>query len=78
MTVENVPGRTTLPPGTTCEFADGKIIAGTLATPGLSTASNCVYAVAGGDRERTKQKDARSDEPGPASTKAPAQRRDGL
>jgi hypothetical protein len=58
-TVEDASGRTTLFPMTTCDLAHGKIIAGTLATPGLSTASNWVYALAGGNRERTKQKDAR-------------------
>jgi hypothetical protein len=54
-TVEGASGRTTLFPMTTCDLAHGKIIAGTLATPGLSTASNWVYALAGGNRERTKQ-----------------------
>jgi hypothetical protein len=55
-TVEDASGRTTLFPRTKCGFPHGKIIAGTLATPGLSTASNYVYALAGGDRERAKQK----------------------
>jgi hypothetical protein len=51
MTVEDAFCRANLFPKTLWDFAHGKNIAKSLATPGLSTASNCICAQACSGRD---------------------------